>query len=187
MNLVLNILIGIGLSAASGFRVFIPLLIMSISALSGDLILAENFEWIGSYSALSIFIVATIIEAAAYYLPAIDEFLEKVSKPTTMVAGTIIMSSFVVDLSPMLGWVLAIIAGGGTSAIVNQQRLESKRNSISANNMNLKGVLFSTRETCSAASISLLMMLAPITSFIVILVLFFFLIRQIFWALNGKS
>ncbi|OCL27146.1 hypothetical protein U472_06610 [Orenia metallireducens] len=180
MNLVLNLLIGIGLSAASGFRVFIPLLIMSISALSGDLILAENFEWIGSYSALSVFIVATIIEAAAYYLPAIDEFLEKISKPATMVAGTIIMSSFIVDLSPMLGWVLAIIAGGGTSALVNEQRLESKKNSITANTINLKSLLFSTREICSAASLSLLMMLAPITSFLVFFVIVVLLIKQIF-------
>jgi len=176
----LNVLIGVGLSAASGFRVFIPLLIMSISALSGDLVLADNFEWIGSYSALSVFIVATIIEATAYYIPVIDEFLEKVSKPTTMVAGTIIMSSFIVDLSPMLGWVLAIIAGGGTSALVNQQRLESKRNSVSANTVNLKGLLFSTREACSAVSLSLLMMLAPITSFIILFVLIFLLIKQLF-------
>jgi len=45
----LGIAVGIGLSAACGFRVFVPLLVMNFASLSGLLHLAPGFAWIGSY------------------------------------------------------------------------------------------------------------------------------------------
>jgi hypothetical protein len=44
----LSIGIGLGLSAACGFRVFVPLLIASLAAQSGYLALAPGFEWVGT-------------------------------------------------------------------------------------------------------------------------------------------
>ena len=40
----LSLLLGIGLSAACGFRVFVPLLIMSLASQNGPLALAPGFE-----------------------------------------------------------------------------------------------------------------------------------------------
>ena len=42
METLLSIFLGIGLSAACGFRVFIPLMIVSVASLSGHLILAPG-------------------------------------------------------------------------------------------------------------------------------------------------
>jgi len=56
---VMGALVGVGLSAACGFRVFVPLLVMSAAARSGHLELAEGFAWIGSWPALAAFAVAT--------------------------------------------------------------------------------------------------------------------------------
>ena len=88
METVLSLLVGIGLSAACGFRVFVPLLMVSISAMSGHLVLAPGFEWLGSLPALIAFSVATCLEIAGYYVPWVDHLLDSVSTPAAVVAGT---------------------------------------------------------------------------------------------------
>ena len=42
-----------------GFRVFVPLLALSIAAVTGHLDLAPDFAWLGSWPALVVFAVAT--------------------------------------------------------------------------------------------------------------------------------
>src|SRR6266568_2193185 len=118
METLLSICVGIGLSAACGFRVFVPLLVMSIAALSGHLTLAHGFEWIGSYPALVAFAVATCLEIAGYYIPWVDHLLDTVATPVAIIAGTLVSASMVTDLSPFLKWTLAIIAGGGAAGMV---------------------------------------------------------------------
>src|SRR5438876_5727222 len=118
METLLSICVGIGLSAACGFRVFVPLLVMSIAALSGHLTLAHGFEWIGSYPALVAFSVATCLEIAGYYVPWVDHLLDSVSTPAAVVAGTVITASMVTDVSPFLKWSLAAIAGGGAAGLI---------------------------------------------------------------------
>src|SRR5436190_19684327 len=118
MEIFLSLCLGIGLSAACGFRVFVPMLIMSIASLSGHLSLAHGFEWIGSYPALIAFSVATCLEVAGYYIPWLDHLLDTIATPAAIVAGTIITASMVTDVSPLLKWTLAIIAGGGAAGMV---------------------------------------------------------------------
>src|SRR5512136_2959418 len=62
METLLGIAVGIGLSAACGFRVFVPLLVMNLASLSGQLHLASGFAWIGSYHTTVAFATATIAE-----------------------------------------------------------------------------------------------------------------------------
>jgi hypothetical protein len=113
MEVLLSICVGIGLSAACGFRIFVPLLVMSIAANSGQLDLASSFEWIGSTGALITFSLATALEVGAYYVPWLDHFLDGLATPAAVVAGTIATASMVTDVSPFLKWSLAVIAGGG--------------------------------------------------------------------------
>src|SRR5215218_4671489 len=109
MELLLSVCVGLGLSAACGFRVFVPLLVMSIAANSGHLHLAPSFDWIGSPGALATFGVATAMEIGAYYVPWLDHFLDTLATPTAVVAGTIVTASMVTDVSPFLKWTLAAI------------------------------------------------------------------------------
>src|SRR5437764_9696014 len=118
METLLSICVGIGLSAACGFRVFVPLVIMSVAALTGHLTLARGFEWIGSYPALVAFAVATCLEIAGYYIPWVDHLLDTVATPAAIIAGTLVSASLVADVSPLLRWALAIIAGGGAAGMV---------------------------------------------------------------------
>jgi hypothetical protein len=118
METVLAICLGIGLSAACGFRIFVPLLIMSIASLSGHLQLATGFDWIGTYPALITFSVATALEITGYYVPWVDHLLDTISTPAAIVAGTIATAAIVSNMSPLLKWSLAIIAGGGAAGLV---------------------------------------------------------------------
>ena len=118
MEIIIGILLGISLSAACGFRVFVPFLVMSIASLSGNLTLAPGFEWIGSYPALVCFVVATGLEIAAYYVPWLDNLLDTIATPAAIVAGIVVTASCVSGMSPFLRWSVAVIAGGGAAGLV---------------------------------------------------------------------
>lgn len=118
MDTFLSLCVGVGLAAACGFRVFVPLLVMSIASLSGHLTLAPSFQWIASYPALITFGVATVLEISAYYVPWLDNFLDTVASPAAVVAGTVVAASMVAGLDPFLQWTLAAIGGGGAAALV---------------------------------------------------------------------
>jgi hypothetical protein len=115
METVASILIGIGLSATCGFRVFVPLLVMSIAGHLNILELSSTFAWIGTTPALIAFGVATVVEILAYLIPLLDNALNAVTVPLTVVAGTVITAAVLLDLNPFLTWTLAVIAGGGAS------------------------------------------------------------------------
>src|SRR5262249_48211351 len=114
METLMSVCVGIGLSAACGFRVFVPLLAMSVAAHSGHLSLGHGFEWIGSNPALIAFSVATVVEIDGYYILWVDTL----ASPAAVVAGTVVTASAVADMSPFLKWSLAVIAGGGVAGVV---------------------------------------------------------------------
>jgi hypothetical protein len=161
METILGICIGIGLSAACGFRVFVPLLVMNIATLSGHLALAPGFEWIGSYPALVAFSVATCVEIAGYYIPWVDHLLDTIATPAAIIAGTIVTASMVTHLSPFLKWTLAIIAGGGAAGLV-QGTTVAPRALSGVTTAGLGNPLFATVELGGAVFTSILAIVAPL-------------------------
>jgi hypothetical protein len=69
METILAVITGMGLSAACGFSVFIPLLALYLASMYGYINLAPGFEWIGENFAIIAFASATILEIIAYYIP----------------------------------------------------------------------------------------------------------------------
>ena len=118
METLLAICAGLGLAAACGFRVFVPLLVMSIAVHAGHLNVSQGMSWIGSTPALVAFSLATALEIGGYYIPWLDHFLDTVATPAAVIAGTIVTASMVTDVSPFLRWTLAVIAGGGIAGTV---------------------------------------------------------------------
>lgn len=118
MDELLSICVGIGLAAACGFRVFVPLLIVSIASFTGNLTLTQSFQWMGTYPALVTFSVATALEIGGYYVPWVDNLLDAVATPAAVVAGTLVSASMFTDISPFLKWSLAAIAGGGAAGVI---------------------------------------------------------------------
>ena len=170
MEIVLQILIGVGLAATCGFRVFVPLLVMSIAGLSGYLHLAAGFEWIASLPALIIFGIATVIEIAAYFIPYVDNLLDSISVPASVIAGIVVAASVITDMHPILRWTLAVIAGGGiatvTSLISNGAHGVSTVASGGAANPAVSGV-----ESILSVTAAILAIAIPILAFILIAIL----------------
>src|SRR5688572_3976892 len=161
METLFTICLGIGLSAACGFRVFVPLLTMSIASLTGHLTLATGFDWIGTYPALIVFSVATALEIAGYYVPWIDNLLDSVATPAAVVAGTLITAAVVTDMSPLMKWSLALIAGGGMAGII-QATTVALRGTSSATTAGTGNWVVASGELMAAVGTSLLALVLPI-------------------------
>jgi hypothetical protein len=111
-------MIGIGLAASCGFRVFVPGLFMSIAVHGGALELSDGWEWIGTWPAMVAFGVATRCEVGGYFIPWFDHLLDTMATPAAVVAGILATSACVSRWDPALAWSFGIIAGGGAAAIV---------------------------------------------------------------------
>ena len=159
-NLLLSICVGLGLSAACGFRIFVPLLVTSIAAHAGHLNLASNFEWIGSTEALTAFSIATALEVGAYYIPWLDNFLDTVTTPAAVVAGTMVTASMVTDVSPFLKWTLAVVAGGGVAGAVQATTVLARGLSLTGTG-GLANPLVATAELGGSILTAIAAVLAP--------------------------
>jgi hypothetical protein len=178
METALSICVGIGLSAACGFRVFVPLLVMSIASLSGHMTLAHGFAWIGTYPALVSLSVATCIEIAGYYVPWLDHLLDTLATPASIVAGTIVTASAVGDMSPFLKWTVAVIAGGGAAGLV-QGATVMTRAASTATTGGLANPLLSTLELAGATLTSILAIVAPVVAVLLLISIMVFLGRKL--------
>jgi Domain of unknown function (DUF4126) len=119
MELITSLALGIGLSACCGFRVFVPMLVTNIAALSGHYHFGQDFAWMGTMTAFYIFASATLLEIIAYYIPWVDNLLDSIATPASIIAGTILTTAFISgDLSPTLKWVLGFLVGGGSAGVV---------------------------------------------------------------------
>ena len=177
METLLSICLGIGLSAACGFRVFIPLLAISIASLSGYMSLSQGFEWIGTYPAFLAFALAAVFEIAAYYIPWIDNLMDSIAGPAAVVAGILVAGSGMLHMDPLLKWSLAIIAGGGTAAIFHGSTTLLRGASTGLTG-GIGNHAVATAELGIASVLSILAITLPLLSIIVAVALLLFLTRK---------
>jgi hypothetical protein len=182
MEIILSIFVGIGLAAAVGFRIFIPFLIVSIMAYTGNLQLSTYFAWIGSLPALIMFSVATVVEILAYYIPWLDNFLDTIEHPLAIIAGIVLTGAVITDFPPLIKWAMALIAGGGVAGTVHAAtgliRLKS-----SAVTGGLGNPVVSTAEAGSATALSLIAIFLPAIAALIVgamVVYFSFMIKKKF-------
>jgi len=178
MDTALGAFAGIGLAAACGFRVFVPLLVLSIASRAGEMSLGHGFGWIASYPALVAFSVATALEIAGYFIPWVDHLLDAVATPTAIVAGILVTASSVGHAGPFLQWTLAVIAGGGTAAVF--QGLTATARAVStATTGGLGNPLVSTVEAGGAAVLSVLAVTLPVAAVLAIVALLVLGVRRL--------
>ncbi len=176
MEIILALFVGIGLAAASGFRVFLPLLAMSLGAHFGIIPLSDSWQWVGSSLALTVLGVASVVEILAYYLPFFDNLLDSIAIPLAGIAGTFLVAAALGDINPIFSWSMAIIAGGGTAAAIKTGGA-STRLASSATTAGLGNPVISTVETGTSIVLSLFSIIAPVLAFFLVLVIFYFLYR----------
>jgi|SRR5215813_9290049 len=172
-DLALSIILGIGLAAATGFRVFLPMLIMSAAAYTGHLSLDGSFAWLATPPALIMLGVATLVEILAYYVPGVDNLLDALATPAAFVAGTIVSAAVITDPSPMVKWTAAVIAGGGIAGITQgvTAMLRAKSTILTGGFAN---PVIATAELAGSLLVSLLSLAAPLAA-LALVVLFLWL------------
>lgn len=166
----LSVALGLGLAAASGFRVFVPLLALGLAVRGGHVAVTPGFSWLGSEAALIAFGVATLIEIAGYYLPWVDNLLDTVATPTAVVAGILATASVVTDASPFLRWTLAVLAGGATSIAVQSVTVAARQLS-SFTTLGVGNPVLATGEALGSIAMAVLAIAAPLLGLFLVLVL----------------
>ena len=173
---IISIFLGIGLAASVGFRVFVPLFALSLASYFNFWELNESWQWIGSLTAVITLGVATLVEISAYYIPYLDNLLDTIAIPLATVAGTAVMVSTVADLSPIMTWSLAIIAGGGTAAAIKSSagatRLASTTTTAGFGNP-----VVSTVETGTSLVMSIFSIFLPIIAFVLVILILFIIFK----------
>lgn len=177
LELLLSIALGVGLAAAVGLRVFLPLFVMSLAAHSGYLELSAQFEWLASLPAMVMLGVASFLEILAYYVPGIDNLLDTIATPAAVVAGTVAAAAVMTDLPPIVKWTTAIIAGGGAAGLTQgvTALLRAKSTALTGGFGN---PLLATGELGGSVLFAVLAIAAPLVA-LVLLVLFCWLVVRL--------
>ncbi|WP_261510355.1 DUF4126 domain-containing protein [Chryseobacterium paludis] len=167
---ILSAFIGIGLSAATGFRVFLPMFAVSLASYLHWIPMSGQFEWLAGLPALITTGIATIAEILAYYIPFVDHLLDTISVPMATVAGSILFASQFADFGTFPQWALAIIAGGGTAATISSG-FAGIRAASTATTGGLGNSIVGTTETAGAGIMSVLAMALPVIAAILAIIL----------------
>lgn len=178
MHGLLAFFVGVGLAATCGFRVFVPLLGLSIANHFGHIPLSGGFEWIGSWPAMIAFGVATIFEIGAYYVPWLDHLLDVAATPAAVVAGTIVTASMLGEMSPFLRWPLGIIAGGGVAGAVQGSSV-FVRGASTATTGGLGNPLVSTGELAASIVGTVISIVLPIVAIVLVCLILYLIFRRV--------
>lgn len=176
LEVVLAVAMGVGLAAAVGFRVFLPMLVLSVGAYSGHLTLTHSLAWLGTPAALLMLSVAAAVEVLAYYIPGVDNALDVISAPAALVAGTVVSAAVMTDIPPMVRWTTAVIAGGGAAGVIQglTSLLRAKSTAMTAG---LGNHVIATGELAGALTLSLLALAAPLAALAVAALFCWFAVR----------
>lgn len=179
MEAAVGILTGIGLAAACGLRVFVPIFAMGIAARVGCLELSSGFAWMSSDIGLICIGVATLAEIAGYFIPLVDNLLDTVASPAAVFAGVLVTSAVVGDMDPWLKWSLALIAGGGAAGAV-QAVTAGTRAGSTATTGGIANPIFSTIEAVSSTTLSALAIFIPVIAAVVVGAFFLYFGRWVY-------
>ena len=165
MEFLLALSLGLGLAAASGFRVFLPPFLYGLTIRLDytpiDIPVEGASEWMSSDIGLVLLGSAMVLEILAYYVPWLDNLMDTIASPAAMLAGGAMVYSTLGDTSPIVQWTLSIIAGGGVSGTI-QIGTVSVRALSTMTTGGIANPLVSTAEAGACIFCTILAILLPI-------------------------
>ena len=185
MQAFLAIALGLGLAAASGMRVFVPLLALSVTAATGHVTLAPSWSWLASPAAIIALGTATVLEVIAYTVPWLDHALDVVATPAAVIAGMIASASTLIDLPPFLKWGIVIIGGGGLAGLTQGASVLARLKSGLLTG-GLANPVVGVAELFGALGLSALALFIPVAALVVLVVLLGFIFRRAGRLLFGR-
>jgi hypothetical protein len=116
-TLILALVSGVGIAAATGLRAFLPLLAVGLAGRAGLLPLRADAQWLASDPALWALGAATALEIAGDKVPAVDHALDAI--------GTVLrpVAAWVATYAVLSGWgapwaqLAALVFGAGALAV----------------------------------------------------------------------
>ena len=171
---------GMGLAAASGFRVFLPPFLMAVWVRFGFLdvnIDGTEFEAFSSDVSILLLGVASLSEILAYKIPWMDNMLDSLATPMAGLAGVSVVAISLEGADPSVQWALAIIAGGGTSLSI-QSATVAGRGLSSMFTLGLANPFFSIIEDVASVSLIFIALLAPLLALLASSILIFVILRR---------
>jgi hypothetical protein len=181
MNIITALCLGIGLSAACGFRVFIPPLALSMAAHGGVVQLSSDWQWLGTTSAVMTLGIAATVEVFAYFIPWVSNFLDSIEIGLAPIAGMFLTASTLSmagDFDPTLLWILTVIAGGATAETV-ELGTSITRLAASGATGGMGGPIVGLVEAISSIIISILAISLPILATLLVIFLIIYAVRRI--------
>jgi hypothetical protein len=163
MEALVSVALGLGLAAAAGLRVFVPVFGVALAARFGLVSLNQDFAWVATAPALIAFGTATVLEVLAYYVPWVDHALDAVAAPAAVAAGVLTSASVITDLPPWLAWGIAIAGGGGLAGLTQALSIGARIKSAITTG-GLANPLVATVETLGATGLVLLAVFVPLVA-----------------------
>jgi hypothetical protein len=183
VTIIMATLMGISLAAASGFRVFLPPFLLSLAArfnvvwfLDIDLI-GTQFEFFTSTLSIVVLGIATVAEFAAFYAPWIDNALDTIATPASIMAGVAMTAIVLEGNDPIIQWAIAIVAGGGVAATI-QSATVATRGLSSTFTFGLGNSAVATGENVASVALTLIAILIPFLSALFVLLIVALLLRK---------
>lgn len=169
LGAVISVALGLGLATATGFRVFVPFLVLNLAVRWGYVPLAPGWEWVGGTPALIVFATATVLEVAGYYVPWVDHALDTVATPAAVIAGMVTSASVISDLPPLMKWTAVIVGGGGLAALVQGSTVALRAGSTAVSG-GLANPLVATVETVGASVLAVIAVAVPLLALVLVAV-----------------
>ena len=156
---------GVCLAAACGFRTFVPLLCVAIAAKVGILSLDGQYAWLASTTGLVALATAAVAEVAGYYVPVVDHALDVIATPLATAAGVLVMFTSIGSDHGLLGWLIALVLGGGVSGALQLATVKTRALSFGAT-AGLANPLVATVELVGALGLSAVALLIPVLALV---------------------
>lgn len=187
---------GLGMAAACGLRVFLPLFVAAIAVRMGGVQVGPSFQWMGSNASIALFGIAAVVEIVGFLIPWVDHALDLLAVPLAAVAGAIMMTGQlqvagpVLDgaaaplLHPGLAWSLGIVVGAGAASGVEAASIAGRLSS-SVLTIGWLNPIYGMVETALALVVTLAAVWVPVlvggTVMLLVPVLLFALWRILAW------
>jgi len=180
MEVLVSICMGIGLAAACGLRVFLPLVALSVGTKLGVVTPGEGWEWIGSTGAVVGLSVAAAVEIGGYYIPWVDHALDALATPMAVIAGAVAAMAaigVVGDMPPLVSHGAALLTGGAAAGAVQATSVVARAAST-ATTGGLMNWAVSTVENAVSLALSVLSLVLPVFAGVALLVVAATLVRR---------
>ena len=176
-DLLFSVALGIGLAAATGFRVFLPLLVAGLAARAGWDAAHRIFRLAPEHARAGRIEYCSRAGDPGLLHPGVDHLLDVLAAPLAVIAGVVASASVMVDMPAEVRWPIAVIAGGGVAALTKGAAAVVRAKSAALTG-GLGNPVVSTAETAGAVTVSILALVAPLLCLVGVIAIAVWAVRR---------